>query len=344
LIISLTFLISVISTDPISDTITDPISDTITASHIVITEDGKLYDSELAVTTTIYGRTMTIDPGSHQRIIDVAGKVDLKTGNLPIDVIFSACFEGEAVDDGIATYDYNTNQISFVSNGAFNGVVFTADMTKNTIMPPTSFYLNPVVFLGYDGVTQRRVITGVNTPGKNFIFFEKPNFGDVELYAIPSTLPVTSNDAYDGKSGNYYTVQGASLIAWNVLPNTTTSFTLACIPPNSYISGALLVNPINTNIIYAILDTGDNYNLTSIDLTAKSCKIVGGLDFLPPVPRIIIASEIGNLSGNIAVSVASDEYNAVIIFDPVTLKVAVQVKSEDVFEDIFLQETNTMRF
>jgi len=310
-------------------------------THAFITEEGTFYNPITAVTTTVYGRTMTVDPGSHQRIIDVAGKLNLSTGVLPRSVIFSACYSGAATSDGIADYDWNTNQISFVSNGAFNGAVFTADMTNNVILPPSSFYLNPVVFLGYDGVSQRRVIAGVNTPGKNFIFFEKPNFGDVQLYAIPSTLPVTGNDAYDGKTGNYYTVTGASLVTWNVVANTTSSFTLTCIPPNSFLSGAILVNPLDPTILFGVLDTGDDYNLTSINLSAKTCMVVGAFPMLPPVPRIIIGTEIAPLSGNIAISVTSDDYNAVIIYDQ-TLKLVAQVHTEDVVEDIFIAEANTV--
>jgi len=309
-------------------------------SGAVITPEGTLYDPELAVTTTIYGRTMTVDPGSQQRIVDVAGKVDLTTGNLPIDVIFSACYSGEAVDDGIAAYDYNTNQISFVSNGAFGGAVFTADMTKKNILPPSSYYLNPVDYLGYDGVTQRKVIAGENTPGKNFIFFEKANYGEITVVPMPSGLPVSANDAYDGKSGNYYTVRGDSFLTWNVVANTTSTFTLSCLPANSFLSGSILVNPLNKNIIYGLVDMGDDYSLMSINLSGKSCTVVGALPNLPPVPRIIIASQIGNMTGNIAFSVTSDVYNAVIIYDQ-TLKLVSQVKTEFVLEDIFLQETNS---
>jgi len=327
LIIYLTFIFNVISTVP-------------QATPAKITPEGTLYIPDLAVTTTIYGRTMTLDPGSEQRIIDVAGKVDLTTGMLPISVIFSSAYGAEAIDDGIAAYDYNTNQISFVSNGAFGGALFTADMTKNTILPPSSFYLLPVDYLGYDGVSQRRIIAGENTPGRSFIIFEKPNYGDVTVTPIPLNFPVTANDAYDGKSGNYYVVGTGTLLIWNVAQNVTSSFMLSCIPANTFISGSIYVNPLDTNIIYGLLDGGDTYSLMSINLMQKNCTVVGQLPSLPPMPRIIIAMQIGHISGNIAISVTSDVYNAIIIYDQ-TLKVVTQVKTEFVLEDIFLSETST---
>jgi len=327
LIICFTFIFNVISSVPHS-------------LPSQITPDGNLYSPDLAVTTTIYGRTMTVDPGSHQRIIDVAGKVDLTSGKMPYSVIFSSAYEAEAVDDGIATYDYNTNQISFVSNGAFGGAIFTADMTKNTILPPSSFYLTPVDYLGYDGVTQSRVIAGENQPGKSFILFEKPNFGEVTGSQIPTNFPITVNDAYDGKSGNYYSVGRASLLSWNIPKNVTTSFTLSCIPPNSFLTGSIFVSPLDGNIILGILDGGDSYSLVTINLMGKNCTVVGVLPSLPPAPRIIIATQVGHLSGYIAISVTSDAYNAVIIYDQ-TLKVVSQIKTADVLEDIFFSETNT---
>jgi len=307
----------------------------------IITSEGNLYYPDLAVTTAVYGRTMTVDPGSHQRIIAVAGKVDLTTGNLPIDVIFSSCYSGEATDDGICTYDYNLNLISFVSNAAFNGAVFTADMTGKTILPPSSFYLNPVIYLGYDATTQRRIIAGVNTPGNNFILFEKPNYGEVEIFQVPSALPVTVNDAYDGKSGNYYTVRGNSLLIWNIPANTTSTFTLSCFPPNSFLAGEIFVSPLNANTIVGLLDLGDDYSMITINLSAKTCTVVGTLPSLPPVPRIIISTEIGQISGNLAISVTSNEYNAIMVYDQ-TAKLVSQIKNEFVLEDIFFSETNTI--
>jgi len=192
-------------------------------------------------------------------------------------------------------------------------------------------------------VTQRRVVAGVNTPGKNFIFFEKPNYGDITVVPIPNGLPVTVNDAYDGKTGNYYSVRGEVLIIWNVPANTTSNFLLSCIPPNSFLSGEIFVNSLNPNILFGLLDMGDDYSLMSINISGKTCTVVGTLPSLPPVPRIIIASQIGSITGNIAFSVVSDEYNAIIIYDQ-TLKVVSQVHTEFVLEDIFLQEANTSRY
>jgi len=248
--------------------------------------------------------------------------------------------QAEATDDGIAAYDYAQNQITYVSNGAFGGAVFTADMTKNVVLPPTSYYLLPVAYLGYDGVTGRKIIGGENTPGKNFLIFDKPNYGDVDIVYVPSTVPLTSNDAYDGKTGNYYVADMGSLITWNVVQNTTATFKIDCIPANSFLSGAIFVNPLDSNIIYGILDDGDNYSLMSINVSGKNCTVVGALPGLPPSPRIIIATETGNLSGYIAVSVAADAYNAVIFYDG-NAKLISQVKTMDVLEDIFVQETSS---
>jgi len=329
LIISLTFIFNVISTNTV------PI-----ATSAYVTPEGTLYDPSLAVTTTVYGRTMTIDPNSHQRIIDVAGKVDLTTGVMPISVVFSSAYGAEATDDGIAAFDFNTNQVSFVSNGIFGGAVFTADMKAETILPPSSFYLDPVDYLGYDGVTQRRIIAGQNTPGSNFIIFEKPNYGDITVVPIPNNFPLTANDAYDGKTGNYYVTRGASILIWNIEQNTTTSFTLACIPPNTFLTGSIFVNPLDSNIIFGVLDAGDNYTLITINLSGKNCMVVGDLPMLPPTPRIIIATEVGHISGNLAISVTSDDYSAIIIYDQ-TLKLVTQVKTAYVIEDIFISEMSS---
>jgi hypothetical protein len=110
------------------------------------TPDGSIYSSDLAVATTVYGRTMTVDSGSQQRIIDVVGKANLQTGVLENTVTLSSVYQAEATDDGIASYDYKTNQVSYVSNGAFGGAIFSADMNAGTVLPPESFYLLPVAF------------------------------------------------------------------------------------------------------------------------------------------------------------------------------------------------------
>jgi len=68
--------------------------------------------------------------------------------------------------------------------------------------------------------------------------------------------------------------------------------------------------------------------------------VVGPLGSLPPEPHIIVATEVGYLSGYLAISVTSDIYNAVIIYDQ-TLKVITQVKTNDLLEDIFIQEMSS---
>jgi len=128
-------------------------------------------------------------------------------------------------------------------------------------------------------------------------------------------------------------------MSWNVVMNTTSSFTLACIPPNSFITGEIFVNPLDTNILFGILDQGDDYSLVSMNLQGKNCTVVGVIPGLPPNPKIIIAAQIGSITGNIAISVTSDQYNAVVIYDQ-KLKLVSQVKTNAVIEDLFVQETN----
>jgi len=307
---------------------------------VKFTPDGSFYNSDLAIATTVYGRTMTVDPGSQQRIIDLVGKVNLQSGALQNTVILSSVYEAEATDDGIAGYDYKTNQVSYVSNGAFGGAIFTADMNALTVLPPESFYLLPVAYLGYDGVSGSRVISGENTPGKNFLVLEKPNYGFVTLYAVPPNLPLTANDAYDGKTNNYYVIYGSTLMTWNVVQNVTTSFTLGCMPPDSYTTGSVFINPLDANSLLAvILGANEIYSLVNVNLSGKNCTVVGPLGSLPPNPRIIVATEVGYMSGYIAISVTSDVYNAIIIYDQ-TLKVITQVHTPFLLEDIFIQETS----
>jgi hypothetical protein len=308
---------------------------------VKFTPDGSIYNQDLAITTTVYGRTMTVDPGSQQRIIDIAGKANLQTGALQNTVTLSSVFQAEATDDGIAAFDYKTSQVSYVSNGAFGGAVFTADMNTLTALPPESFYLLPVAYLGYDGTTGSRVISGENTPGKNFLILEKPNFGLVTLYPVPTNLPLTADDCYDGKTNNYYVIYGSSLMTWNVVQNVTSSFTLGCMPPDSYTTGSIFLNPLDSNsLLSVILGANEVYSLVNINLSGKNCTVVGPFGSLPPTPRIVVATEIGYMSGYIAISVTSDVYNAVILYDQ-TLKVVTQVHTPDLLEDIFIQETST---
>jgi hypothetical protein len=211
-------------------------------------------------------------------------------------------------------------------------------------MPALSFLQNPFIyslwlFLGYDGTTGSRVISGENTPGKNFLVLEKPNFGLVTLYEVPTNLPLTADDGFDGKTNNYYVIYGSSLMTWNVVQNVTSSFTLACMPANSYTTGSIFLNPLDSNsLLVVILGANEVYSLLNINLSGKNCTVVGAFPSLPPNPRIVVATEIGYMTGYIALSVTSDVYNAVIIYDQ-TLKVITQVKTNDLLEDIFIQET-----
>jgi len=304
------------------------------------TPDGSIYSADLAVTTTVYGRTMTVDSGSQQRIVDIAGKANLQSGALQNIVTLSSVYQAEATDDGIACFDYKTNQVSYVSNGAFGGAIFTADMNTQSVLPPESFYLLPVAYLGYDGTTGQRVISGENTPGKNFLVLEKPNYGLVTLYEVPTNLPLTADDCYDGKTNNYYVIYGSSLMTWNVVQNVTSSFTLACMPADTYTTGSIFLNPLDPNSLLAvILGANEVYSLLNINLSGKNCTVVGAFPSLPPNPRIVVATEIGYMSGYVALSVTSDVYNAVILYDQ-TLKVVTQVHTSFLLEDIFIQETS----
>lgn len=72
------------------------------------------------VTSTVYGRTSTIDPGTAQRIIDVVGQVS-PSGKLGKTVILSSVAQAELVYDGkLATWvllcfgrqNYSCKQVS----------------------------------------------------------------------------------------------------------------------------------------------------------------------------------------------------------------------------------------
>jgi len=214
-------------------------------------------------------------------------------------------------------------------------------LNTQVVLPPESFYLLPVAYLGYDGSTGQRVISGENTPGKNFLVLEKPNYGLVTIYAVPPNLPLTADDLYDGKTNNYYVIYGSSLMTWNVLKNVTTSFTLACMPVDSYPTGSIFLNPLDPNSLLTVI-AGPNevYSLLNINLSVKNCTVVGAFPSLPLSPRIVVATEVGYITGYIALSVTSDVYNAVIIYDQ-TLKVITQVHTSFLLEDIFIQETST---
>jgi hypothetical protein len=310
-------------------------------SAIHIKPDGSLI-TETGIAMTVFGRTAIADPGTYQRIVEAVGQIDLSSGKLGQTVILSGVVQGEIISDGISGYDPNTNQIFFASDGAFGGTVFFADMTSITRLPPMSYYLSPVVFLGYDPVTKSRLISGVNTPGHNFLIMEQANWGEVSYFEAPSTVLPSANDAFDGAKRNYYNVYcrgfgSCQLTIWALQPNTTSSFPLSCV--TGVISGPIFVNPLDTNTLIAIqFSAQDDYNVVSIDLQAKSCTLSRVLPGLPSKPRIIVALEVASISGYLVVSITSNQYNAILVYDT-RFNLVSTVKTQELFEDIFVRES-----
>jgi len=222
---------------------------------------------------------------------------------------------------------------------------FFANMSNLAYIPPTCYYLNPVIYLGFDPVSGSRLIAGVNTPQKNFLIMEVANWGAVKYFEIPASLQVTVADTYDGASSNYYNiicsrVGQCSLNTWNLIFNNVSSFPLSCIDPSGFITGKIFLNPLamNRNILLGLqFSQGDNYKVVTINLATKSCVLSGFLSGLPPRPVIIVASKIGPKSGNLYMSLTSDVYNAINIYDS-NVKFLSQVQTQFLFEDLFVHE------
>jgi len=235
-----------------------------------------------------------------------------------------------------------TIKFFFSSDGAFGGTVFYADMTKMVPLPPMSYYLLPVVYLGFDSVSGSRLIAGLNV-NKNFLIMEKPNWGTISYHQFPEGVSLSANDAYDGTVMNYYNVAchsvgSCKLTVWNIQQNNVTTFPLSCLSSNGYLLGSLQVNPLNTNLVLGIqMTTTDSWNGVVINIRSKSCTLSAPLGGLPPKPVILVASAIGPKSGNFYVSVASDAYNAINSYDN-NFKYLNQVRTSNLFEDIFVQE------
>jgi len=291
------------------------------------------------VSITLHGRTALADPGSHQRIIDVVGP--LASGVLTNYVILSSEIEAEIMSDGISSYDYMTNQAYFSSDGAYGGTVFYADLTKLAAIPPAAYYLSPVVYLGYDPVSGSRLIAGINTPAKNFLVMDKPNWGKVTLFQIPSALVPTASDAFDGTNMNYYSISctgtgKCNQYIWNLGANNVTSFPLSCLASTDFPTGNIFVNG-TSGTVYALVDSvGDAYMVMTVNVKAKTCTLTP-LTNLPPKPVIIIAVQRGYKSGYLYLSVTSDVYNSINIYDE-NLKPVSEIKTQNLYEDIFVQE------
>lgn len=298
----------------------------------------------VATSFTLFGKTAVADPGSHQRIIDVVGAINPVSGALNGVATMSAVIQGEVIADGISAYDFNSNEVYYASDGAFGGTVFYANLNNLTSIPPQAYYLLPVVFLGYDPVSGSRLIAGVNTPTKSFLIMDKPNWGMMTLFLFPAELIPSANDVFDGKTMNYYSAVCAQagkcvLYTWNIETNKVTSFSLACIPPAGFLTAELSINPATRQIQGLGLTTANDYYVVSIDVHSQSCKVSGSLTNLPPKPVIIVATEVGYLSGNLYISLSSNAYNAINVYDS-QLKFIKQIKTgQYLYEDIFVRES-----
>jgi len=277
------------------------------------------------------------DPGTAERIIDVAGPIS-PSGTLISYVILDSVAQGELTYDGIAAFDYDHNEVFFASDGAFGGTVFYGNMTDMTANPPASYYLSPVGCLHYDSISGSRVITGVNTPTKNFLVMEQPFWGSIQYFLMPTGVTPGAFDGYDGTSKTYYNSRGSSLVLWSLQYNNVTSFALPCLPAGSYISDTIHVSPSDPNTLVALVsDRNDEYKAVAINVKAKSCVLSAKLPGLPPKPVIVVATEIGPKSGYLYLSVTSDVDNLIAVYDT-QFSLVNSFKTGFLFEDIFVAE------
>jgi len=293
------------------------------------------------VTTTVLGHTMLGDPGSKQRIIDVVGPVSMTTGQLGTYVILTSVVSGEGMADGIAAFDYVNQQVYFSSDGAFGGTVFYVDVTTNTVLPAAAYYLLPLVYLGFDSVSGSRIIAGENTPGKNFLIMDQANWGNVAFFPMPSNVSVSANDAFEGHSQTYTTNMCTSLgncavTQWSLKTGSVTSFPLSCMSSNGYLSGKMFANSSNTIIGLQGTPTSA-YSAVVIDVMSKSCKVIP-LRNLPPAPAIVVSAQYGHKSGSLFLSVASNQYNSIIVYDKYFNFVKTIKTGQYLYEDLFVSE------
>jgi len=170
---------------------------------------------------------------------------------------------------------------------------------------------------------------------------EKPNWGHVSYFQAPPAVQPSSNDAFDGTKQTYYNVYcrgfgSCQVTVWNLLTNTTTSYPLACV--TGILMGPIFVNPADTTALVGIqYSKTDDYNAVMIDLTAQKCTLSRVLPGLPAKPRIILAQEIGYSSGYMVISITSNEYNAIMVYDT-RFNLVSSVKTAELFEDIFVRE------
>lgn len=210
-------------------------------------------------------------------------------------------------------------------------------MTDLTTNPPSSYYLNPVGFLGYDPVSGSRLISGVNTPTKSFFVTEQAHWGNIQYFQMPNGVMPGGFDGYDGRNKNYYNPRGTSLTIWNIQYNNVSSFALSCIPSGGFISGGIHISPSDPNTLFALVsDRTQTYKVATINVQGKSCAISSALTGMPPRP-IVVASEIGPKTGYLYLSSTSNSGNDIVVFDTKFNLVSL-VKVAYVFEDIFVAE------
>jgi len=311
--------------------------------------DGSLYFPDTGITMTVYGHAMIIAPDESNFIIDVVGKVDLSTGSLGNHIILNAVYSQDGTRIGISGFDYITNQIYFSNdNAAFGSSVFSADMNRMIALPPETYYLDNIAYLGYDPVTGSRVIGGqMDYPFyQNYLILEQPNFGDVKFYAMQSDLYFKEgNEVFDGHTNNFYIFDKVNgLVIWNAVLNQTSYMNLACVPGGHYAVGTLYVSPSDPSIIFGLIRSDlvkpTVFSLIRIDVSSKNCTIVGALPNLDTEIDMINSVQYGHLSGNIVVSVYDAGGNSINVYDQSLNQIAQVYTNLELFH-IFVQEEET---
>jgi len=311
--------------------------------------DGSLYFPDTGITMTVYGHAMIVESPF---ILDVVGKVDLNTGTIGNYTILTAAYGSDSIFFGFSGFDYVTNQIYFSNdNAAFGSSVFSADMNRMIALPPETYYLDNIAYLGYDPVTGSRVIGGqMDYPFyQNYLILEQPNFGDVKLYAMQSDLYFKEGtEVFDGHTNNFYIFDNVNgLVIWNAVLNQTSYMNLACVPGGHYAVGTLYVSPSDPSIIFGLIGSNlvkpEVFSLIRINLSAKNCTIVGALPNLDTVIDRINSVQYGHLSGNIVVSVDEElQMNSINVYDQ-SLNQIAQVYTNLELLHIFVQEETADR-
>jgi len=268
----------------------------------------------------------------------------MNSGALGPNVILDSVVESEAVADGLSGYDSQNNQAYFVSDGAFGGTVFYAQVSNFTALPASAYYLLPVALLGFDPVSGARLIAGTNI-NKNFFIMEKPNWGAINYFEMPSTIPLTANAVYDGSTMNYYNFlcpfpNPCQLSIWNIQNNSVTNKgALPCMTKTAFLAGPLWVNPSLPGKIQGLYLDSDTYSVVTINPFGSGnwCTVSAPLAGMPPKPRIVVATAIGPKSSNLYVSITGNNFQAVNIYDP-SLTLLKQTSTGYLYEDLFVAE------